>query len=66
MTIDSWLDDACADADRRGIPELKPMLKGLARATRVLRAADWNDDASGQPREAESPAVRVPGGGDRP
>ena len=46
MTIDTWLQAAIADADRRGVPELKPLLEALARSTRALRAADFNDDAS--------------------
>ncbi len=41
--IDAWLDAAVADAERRGLPELKPLLEGLARSTRQLRAAEWND-----------------------
>ena len=45
MTIDSWLQAAIADAERRGLPELKPLLEALARATQALRAADFNDDA---------------------
>lgn len=57
MTLDDWLNDACADADRRGLPDLKPLLTTLAQATRVLRAADWNElagavrqrDDEGQP-----------------
>ena len=47
MTIESWLQAAIADAERRGLPELKPILETLARATTALRAADFNDDASG-------------------
>jgi hypothetical protein len=47
MTIDAWLTAATADAERRGLPELKTMLETLARATRALRAADFNDHASG-------------------
>lgn len=27
------------------MPELKPLLQGLAASTRVLRQADWNDQA---------------------
>src|SRR2546422_180613 len=46
MTIDQWLQAALADADRRGLPALKPLLEALARATRALRAADFNDDAT--------------------
>ena len=36
---------AVADADRRGLPDLKPLLETLARATEALRAADFNDRA---------------------
>jgi hypothetical protein len=44
MTIAEWLAAAKADAEKRGIPELIPMLEGLAQATERLRAADWNDN----------------------
>jgi hypothetical protein len=57
MTLDDWLAAAVADAERRGLPELKPLLEALARATAALRAADFNDDASGaaeQPKAAGS------------
>ena len=40
MNIDDWLRAACADADRRGLPELKPLLETLARSTANLRRAD--------------------------
>ena len=53
MTIESWLKAAIADAEQRGLPELKPILETLARATTALRAADCNDDASGK----QSPVV---------
>ena len=45
MTIDAWLQAAITDAERRGLPELKPILEALARATSVLRAADFNSRA---------------------
>ena len=48
MTIESWLQAAVADAERRGLPGLKPLLEALARSTQALRAADFNDDASGK------------------
>jgi hypothetical protein len=54
MTIDSWLDWALADADRRNLPDLKPLLEGLARALRTLREADFNDRADADPRDAET------------
>jgi hypothetical protein len=47
MTIEDWLYAAIADAERRNLPELRPLLEALARTTRALRAADFNDDASG-------------------
>jgi hypothetical protein len=47
MTIKTWLDNAVQDAERRGLPALKPLLETLARATSALRSADWNDDAAG-------------------
>jgi len=42
MTVQAWLESALQDADRRQLPALRPILEGLARATAVLRAADWN------------------------
>ncbi len=41
--VDLWLRGAVEEATRRGLPELKPLLEGLASSTRELRAADWND-----------------------
>jgi hypothetical protein len=55
MTIESWLQAAIADAERRGLPELKPILEALARSTRALRAADFNDDAAGPKGPALGP-----------
>jgi hypothetical protein len=52
MTIDNWLETAIADAERRGLPDLKQLLETLARATRALRGADFNDDASDGRRSA--------------
>jgi hypothetical protein len=40
--VRAWLASAEADADRRGRPELKELLRQFARLTAVLRAADWN------------------------
>jgi len=41
MTIQAWLKAAVDDAERRGLPELKPLLEALARATSALRATDF-------------------------
>ena len=59
MTIESWLRAAVADAERRRLPELKPILEALARSTQALRAADFNDNASGEP---SADAARQPAG----
>ena len=48
MTIATWLQTAIADAEKRGLPDLKPLLEALARSTQALRAAEFNDDASGK------------------
>jgi hypothetical protein len=58
MTIKTWLDNAVQDAERRGLPALRPMLEALARATSALRTADWNPDASGV---ADRPPTRDAG-----
>jgi hypothetical protein len=42
MTVDAWLQAATADAERRGLSELKPLLEALARAMSALRAADFS------------------------
>jgi hypothetical protein len=39
MTVESWLASAVADAERRGLPALKPLLETLARSTEALRHA---------------------------
>ena len=58
MTIADWLAAACADADRRGLSELRPLLESLARSTTALRKADeavqaeGDDDQSAKDSEA--------------
>jgi hypothetical protein len=47
MTVKTWLDNAIQDAERRGLPALRPLLETLARSTSALRTADWNFDATG-------------------
>ena len=53
MTIESWLKTAIADAERRGLPDMKAGLEALARATQALRAADFNLRANGGPSTAD-------------
>ena len=51
--IDAWLAAACADAERRGLPELKPLLESLARSTAALRAADAQNEVLARPPASE-------------
>jgi hypothetical protein len=56
VTLERWLENAVLDAERRGLPELKPLLEGLAQATALLRAARFDDPASDtMAQEAEHP-----------
>ena len=54
MTVDDWLKAAIADAERRGLPELKPLLESLAQATKLLRGADFAGRADSGPQDSES------------
>jgi hypothetical protein len=45
MTVETWLEAAITDAERRNLPELKPILEALARSTAALRAADFAERA---------------------
>jgi len=60
MTIDDWLASACADADRRGLADLKPLLVTLAGATRALREAGW-DAATREQAPTRAPEPLAPG-----
>ena len=57
MSVERWLAAAEADAERRGMPELKPLLQGLAAATTALRAAGWNERADVDSTSASVPAA---------
>ncbi len=46
-SVAEWLKNAVADAERRGLPELKPLLEGLAQATSLLRDALPGERANG-------------------
>jgi len=39
--LESWKNWALADAERRGLHGLKPILEGLAASTARLRATGW-------------------------
>lgn len=40
MTVEDWLRAAIADAERRGLGSLKPLLETLAKSTAALREAE--------------------------
>jgi hypothetical protein len=58
MTIQTWLETAIQDAERRGLPALRPLLETLARSTSALRSADWNYDATGDSASTPAPDAR--------
>lgn len=53
MRVDDWLAAAVADAERRGLGDLKPMLETLARSLTALRAADDEHRAGERPQEID-------------
>jgi hypothetical protein len=59
MTVKAWLEMAIHDAERRGLPELKPLLEALAKATSALRTAEWNADATGEFPSDLDPGSRI-------
>jgi len=56
MDINSWLAAAKADAVKRQMPELIPLLESLAASTTVLRKVDDEDRA----RSAAEPPKERP------
>lgn len=49
MPLKGWLQFSRTDIERRGLVAVVPLIETLVIATEKLRAADWNDDASGNP-----------------
>ena len=47
MTVEAWLAAAVADAEQRGLPELKPLLETLAKSTAALRRAESAGETAG-------------------
>lgn len=62
MTTAQWLAAARTDAERRGLPDLVPVLETLATAIAVLRAQDPGCDGPAVPAAAPDkgdPSVRA-------
>jgi hypothetical protein len=52
--LQAWLEQSLQDVHRRQLPALRPLLETLSRSTALLRAADWNleaTDRAGRPSE---------------
>jgi hypothetical protein len=47
MALEDWLKMAIEDAERRQLPELKPLLEALAQSTKALRNARFGGQANG-------------------
>lgn len=59
-SLESWKVWAIADAERRGLHGLKPILEGLATSTARLRATAWQQ-APDSPHPPDSPEARTDG-----
>ena len=55
MDVSDWLAAAKEDAVRRGLPELVPLLEGLAVSTAALRHADESQRLAATPPHVEEP-----------
>jgi hypothetical protein len=49
MRVEDWLRAAIADAEQRGLPQLKPLLEAIAKSTVALRRAS-GEEADGVDR----------------
>jgi hypothetical protein len=58
MLIADWLAAAKADALHRRLPELVPLLEGLAASTAALRKADESQRLRAEPGSAPEPQGR--------
>ena len=56
-TVSTWNAWAVADAERRGLHALGPILEGLVSATTRLRATVWQPAADGPPSEPAAEGV---------
>jgi aspartyl-tRNA(Asn)/glutamyl-tRNA(Gln) amidotransferase subunit A len=60
MKVEHWLEAAKADAERRGVPALLPLLDGVARTMTALRAAEFETTLTGVDRGAKPRAHVAP------
>jgi len=58
MTVQEWREWARADAKRRQLPELEPLLESMAALLETLRTADFNPSPTPQ---SEPPEQRSAG-----
>jgi hypothetical protein len=55
MQIDEWVEGAKSDAAKRRMPDLAPLLDGLAKSTAALRKADEAQRLRAEPGRAPEP-----------
>jgi hypothetical protein len=60
MDVASWLARASADAESRGLAQMKPLLETLARSTQALRDADEEFAHPAVPPAEDTDADDVP------
>ena len=58
--LEAWLAAACADAERRGLGELKPLLESMAKSSAALRDADAQLDAIEQAQAQAAAGSAIP------
>ena len=58
--LEAWLTAACADAERRGLGELKPLLESMAKSSAALRDADAQLDAIEQAEAQAAAGSAIP------
>ena len=63
FSVDEWKAWAIADAGRRGLDALIPLLEGLAGSTARLRSTAWSQapDVADPPASSHSPEVSADG-----
>jgi hypothetical protein len=56
MTVESWLEAAIADSERRGLEPLPALLETLARSMAALRVADF--ELRSEARDEQNPGSK--------
>src|SRR5258706_3214482 len=60
-SLETWLERSVGDAERRGFPELKPLMEALGQATETLRDAVRGGEPPSASLNAGAPAAALHG-----